>query len=228
VKGTLEYIGRRDSQVKIRGYRVELGEIETALRRQPGVREAVVLLREDMPGDRRIVAYIVPAEAGDPPRADVLQQRLGVCLPTYMIPSAVVVLPELPLTANGKIDRRRLPVVTRERPQFSAAYAAPTTAMECTVARLWREILRIDDVGIHDNFFSLGGDSIAAIQVATRARSSGLAITPLLLFQHQTVAELAAHLDSEEAESGSDTPAAGAVVTPAQLSYLSSRVQLDS
>jgi non-ribosomal peptide synthase protein (TIGR01720 family) len=192
-------VGRLDDQVKIRGFRIELGEIESALLSCPGVREALVLAREDEPGDKRLVAYLVAQDASqeatethaaliEPAR---LREHLGIRLPGYMIPSAFVVLDSLPLTPNGKIDRKALPKPDSARPQLQHAFQPPQTPAQITLARIWRDVLRLDEVGIHDNFFELGGDSILSIQIIARANAAGLTLTPKQVFQHQSIAQLA-------------------------------------
>jgi amino acid adenylation domain-containing protein len=192
--GNLEYVGRRDQQVKIRGYRVEIGEIEAALRQQAGVREAVALMREDVPGDRRLVAYVV----ADSITADGLQQALRTSVPDYMVPAALVWLDALPLTANGKVDRGRLPVPSGERPALVQEYTAPRTPDEETLARIWSEVLRLDRVGIHDNFFALGGHSLTAMQVIARVRDAFAIELPLRpLFESPTIAAVARLIEEE-------------------------------
>jgi amino acid adenylation domain-containing protein/non-ribosomal peptide synthase protein (TIGR01720 family) len=188
--GALEFLGRRDGQVKVRGFRVELGEIEAVLGRHPAVRERVVIVRDDQPGDKRVVAYWV-AEAGRAASAGELRAYLQDRLPSYMVPSAFVTLPALPLSPNGKVDRRALPPPAASG-DGSASYEAPRTESERMVAEIWKQVLRRERVGVHDNFFDLGGDSILSIQIIARARGAGLSLTPKQLFQHQTVAELAA------------------------------------
>ncbi len=189
--GILEYVGRRDHQVKVRGHRVELGEIEAAVRQQAGIRDAAVLLREDDPGDRRLVAYVVPSP-GEAIVSDRLQQALRATLPEYMVPALIVALDALPMTAHGKVDRARLPVPAGERPSLTQTYVAPRTRAEATLARIWGEVLRLDRVGIHDNFFALGGDSILSLQIVARATQAGLRLAPRLVFEHQTIEALAA------------------------------------
>ena len=187
--GNLEYLGRADDQVKIRGFRIELGEIETVLRRHPHVFQAVVVAREDIPGQKRLVAYVVPHEKQ--PNADELRHFLKQKLPNYMVPSAFVLLKALTMTPNQKVDYRALPV-----PDFSRSaedsFVAPQTPTEERLAAIWSEILRLKQVGIHDNFFELGGDSILSIQVISRANQAGIQIAPKQLFKYQTIAELAA------------------------------------
>ncbi|RYZ37357.1 MAG: amino acid adenylation domain-containing protein, partial [Myxococcaceae bacterium] len=187
--GTLDFIGRLDFQVKLRGYRIELGEIEATLRSHPGLRDAVVLLREDVPGDARLVAYVAP-EMDTPP----LREHLRKHLPEYMVPAAVMALPVLPLTPNGKVDRKALPVP--EASQLPThAYVAPETPTEVALAALWSEVLHVPAVGRHDNFFELGGHSLLATQVVSRIRSTlGVELPLGDLFRAPTVAELAERL----------------------------------
>jgi non-ribosomal peptide synthase protein (TIGR01720 family) len=180
-----------DHQVKIRGFRIELGEIETVLRQHGQVREAAVLAREDAPGLKRLAAYVVAREEGTPSVAE-LRAFLGAKLPEYMTPAAFVFLESLPLTPNGKLDRKSLPAPGGERPEIDKVYVEPETTAERALARIWAEVLRLDKVGTGDNFFALGGDSILAIQVVSRARRAGFGLTPRQLFQHQTLGELAA------------------------------------
>ncbi len=187
-EGTLEFLGRMDEQVKVRGYRIEPGEIEAALLSHPGVREAVVVVREDAPGDRRLAAYVVAQ--GDPPSTAELREHLGERVPEYMVPSAFVTLDALPLTPNGKIDRRGLPAPDRQR-GLDHAFVAPRTPAEVVLAEVWGGVLGVERVGVHDNFFELGGDSILSIQVVSRARKAGLHLTPRHVFEHPTVAGLA-------------------------------------
>ncbi|OSI54391.1 hypothetical protein BSZ15_22670 [Bradyrhizobium canariense] len=195
--GTIEYLGRSDSQVKVRGFRIELHEIEIHLAEQPGVSEAAVVAREDRPGDRRLVAYLVagPGNVLEPQR---LRDRLEAQLPTYMIPSAFVTLERLPLTANGKVDREALPAP--EYQVLNIPFEPPTTAAEHAVANLFADILVVPRVGVHDNFFLLGGHSLLATQLVARVRDRlhrDLLVRDLLL--HPTVADLAAHLDTLKA-----------------------------
>jgi amino acid adenylation domain-containing protein/non-ribosomal peptide synthase protein (TIGR01720 family) len=185
--GEIEYLGRVDDQVKIRGYRIELGEIETALLARPSVRACAVVAREDKPGHKRLVAYVVPEGKAD---AAALREALGASLPEYMMPSAFVTLDTLPLTPNGKLDRRALPSPDWTRLARPLRYAPPRTAVEATLARIWADVLGVGRVGVHDNFFNLGGDSILSIQIVSRAAAAGLRLTAKDLFQHQTVAEL--------------------------------------
>ncbi|ETB33428.1 hypothetical protein N602_29740 [Mycobacterium avium subsp. hominissuis 10-5606] len=160
--GQLDYLGRADEQVKVRGYRIELGEIQAALSALDGVEQAVVVAREDNPGDKRLVGYITGT--ADPAEA---RARLGERLPAYMVPAAIVALDAIPLTPNGKLDTRALPA-----PEYSDAgqYRAPETPVEQTLAAIYAQVLGVQRVGVDDSFFDLGGDSISSMQVVTRAK----------------------------------------------------------
>ncbi len=181
----IEYLGRIDQQVKIRGFRIELGEIESLLLQHSGVREAVVVAR-----DQRLIAYLVPSCGELPPPHD-LRTHLKAKLPDYMVPAAFVLIDHVPLTNNGKTDLRALPDPEPARPDTGAAFVSPRTPTEEMLAAIWQRVLRLERVGIHDNFFDLGGDSILSILVVAQARQAGLALSPKLIFQHQTIAELA-------------------------------------
>ena len=189
--GNIEFLGRIDDQVKIRGYRIELGEIEATLGEHPRVREAVAMAREDTPGDRRLVAYVVLTQATSQ-KVEELRNFLKGKLPEHMIPSAFVFLGSLPLTPNGKVDRKALPVPDQTRPELEGAFVAPRTALEKRLARIWGEVLKLEKVGIHDNFFELGGQSLLATQVISRIRTAFGAEVPLrAMFEAPTIAEFA-------------------------------------
>jgi amino acid adenylation domain-containing protein/non-ribosomal peptide synthase protein (TIGR01720 family) len=218
--GTIELLGRMDHQVKVRGFRIELGEIEAALVALAGVREAVVVVREDRsaggPADRRLVAYVV----GDAAAAE-LRRSLHERLPDYMVPATFVTLAALPLTPNGKVDRKALPAP--EQPAAREGYVAPRTREEEILAALWAQVLRLPRVGVNENFFELGGDSILSVQIVARARQAGLLFTVRQIFEHQTVAALARHAvaavaaDSVGAAGARQEPVAGEVpLTPIQ------------
>ncbi|WP_260636943.1 non-ribosomal peptide synthase/polyketide synthase [Streptomyces angustmyceticus] len=193
--GTLEYLGRADQQVKIRGFRIEPGEIEAALTAHPDVAEAVVGVREDAPGVRRLVAHVVGAGKDAPPSAAALRAHLAETLPAHMVPAAYVALDALPLTVNGKLDHRALPAPGPDGFAAGEDRTAPRTEAERLVARVWSEVLDTGDMGVADSFFALGGDSILAIRVTSRLRAAlGAEVSPRLLFTHPTVAELAAAL----------------------------------
>jgi amino acid adenylation domain-containing protein len=192
--GQLEYLGRQDEQVKIRGYRVELGEIEGALRGQPGVKEAAVLAVKSGAWQKRLVAYVV-AQPGARVESDVLRGRLRHQLPEYMLPAAFVELDALPLTSSGKVDQRALP--TPDWQEERAAYEAPRDDTELALAEIWAEVLGLDQLGVHDNFFELGGDSISSIRVLSRIRQAFEAEIPVrTLFLAPTIAQLAEHVES--------------------------------
>ena len=197
--GELEVLGRRDEQVKVRGYRIETGEVEAALRELEWVREAVVVVREDVAGDQRLVCYLVGGggaeEAGEQgERVGELKVRLRERLPEYMVPAAYVWLAELPLTPNGKVDRRALPK-PGDSHLPSRSYVAPRNAEEELLAQIWRELLRVERVGVTDNFFELGGHSLLATQVVSRVRQVFQQEVALrTLFEAPTIEELAARL----------------------------------
>jgi len=191
---TVEFLGRIDNQVKIRGFRVELGEIEALLARYPMVRDAVVTVREDVPGQKRLVAYIVCAR-GQEITLDELRGYLRRALPEYMVPSAFVFLQALPLMANGKVDRRKLPSPDQMPRPAERSFVAPRTPVEKSLAEVWAQVLGSQRIGIHDKFFEIGGDSILCIQVIAKASQLGLQLTPRQLFQYQTIAELSSVVD---------------------------------
>lgn len=188
--GAIEYLGRIDFQVKIRGFRIELGEVESVLANHPAIHEIVVVARADQAGNQQLVAYIVLVPNHHPTAGelrDFAQQRL----PEYMVPAVFVVLEALPLSSNGKVDRRALPAPDAGRLALSSGFVAASTPQEQLLAAIWAGLLGLERVGIHDNFFELGGDSLRATQVTAKAREGGLNLTLQQLFQHQTVFELA-------------------------------------
>ncbi|MBG1267392.1 non-ribosomal peptide synthetase/type I polyketide synthase [Nostoc sp. WHI] len=192
--GNIEYLGRIDNQVKVRGFRIELGEIEAILSQHPVALQVAVIAREDVPGDKRLVAYLVLNQE-EAPTVNDLRQFLKQKLPNYMMPSAFVFLETLPLTPNGKVDGRALPTPDLRR-ELEVSFVAPTTSIEETLGKIWADVLRVEQVGIHDNFFDLGGDSILSLQIIARANIAGLQLIPKQLFAHQTIAELAAVVDT--------------------------------
>ncbi|MFJ1823055.1 amino acid adenylation domain-containing protein, partial [Streptomyces sp. NPDC088139] len=196
-EGSLEYLGRADQQVKLRGFRIEPGEIETVLVGRPGVGQATVVVREDRPGDKRLVAYLVAAEEGARIEPGDVQRQVSGLLPDYMIPSAFVVLDEIPLTVNGKVDRRALPA-----PQFSneTTGRAPRTGKEEVLCGLFAEILGLPSVTIDDHFFNLGGHSLLATRLVGRIRTVlGVELSVATLFENPIVATLVEKLDGAEA-----------------------------
>ncbi|MEH1980825.1 MAG: amino acid adenylation domain-containing protein [Nostoc sp.] len=186
--GNIEFLGRIDHQVKIRGFRIELSEIEATLTQHPQVRDAVVIAREDIPGVKNLAAYIIPELTQ--PTSNELRLFLKSKLPNYMVPASFTVLEVLPITPNGKVDRRALPVPEFESDE-STGFVSPHTHTEEILANIWRDVLVLKQVGIHDNFFELGGDSIISMQIIAKANQAGLKLTPKQLFQQQTIAELA-------------------------------------
>ena len=189
--GCLFHHGRKDFEVKIRGYRVDIGEVETVLTGIEGVKQAVVVGWEDNPGNKRLIAYVVPVETHKVTVTE-LRRVLAEKLPDYMVPSAFITLPRLPLTATGKIDRRALPPPDRTRPLLDNSFVAPRTTAEANLAAIWAEVLGLDRVGVNDSFLELGGDSLSATQVITRVSLEFEVRVPLrLLFDAPTIAEMA-------------------------------------
>ncbi|HZI11501.1 MAG TPA: amino acid adenylation domain-containing protein, partial [Myxococcus sp.] len=218
--GVLEFLGRADAQVKVRGYRVELAEIEAALQQHPDVREAVVVARVEGAGDKRLVAYVTAKEGGGL-ESQALRAHVGGRLPEYMVPSAVVVLEALPLTTTGKLDRKALPAPAAVLAAAPREHAAPRDSTEEALASIWAAVLRVPQVGIHDNFFALGGDSILSLQLIARARAAGLHLTPRHLFQHPTIAQLAAVVATAPASQAEQGLVEGEVpLTPIQRAFL--------
>ncbi|MBL9005521.1 MAG: amino acid adenylation domain-containing protein [Myxococcales bacterium] len=189
--GKIEFLGRIDHQVKIHGYRIELGEIEAALSTHPSVAACVVVAREDKPGDKRLVAYVVPQPGGSI-AIDELRPHLAKQLPQYMLPAMYVSLPALPLTRNGKIDRRALPAPEREPAR--TAFVPPAGPLEQALASLFCSVLRLPRMGRHDDFFALGGDSLRAVRAVMRAQHAGIALSVSQLFRAPTLALLSAAL----------------------------------
>ncbi|MGH3918222.1 MAG: amino acid adenylation domain-containing protein, partial [Pseudonocardiaceae bacterium] len=215
--GEVDYLGRADHQVKIRGFRIELGEVEAALSRHDDVAEAVVVVRAEESGHKRLVAYLVPAPgAATDPAADAgaLRRFVSQVLPDHMVPAAFVSLAKLPLNPNGKLDRRALPA-----PDWSggASYLAPRNPVEQVVAEIWADVLGVERVGVEDNFFALGGDSILSIQVVARAARAGLRMRSRDIFLHQTIASLAPNITAAQREPVEQGPVTGPVpLTPIQ------------
>jgi amino acid adenylation domain-containing protein len=205
--GSIMFLGRVDQQVKLRGFRIEPGEIAAALAQHPAVRESSIMLHTDDLGER-LVAYVVPASAERRTTNDVerdpafglrpssldhdLRAFLAERLPEYMLPAVFIFLAALPLTPNGKVDRRALPAPDRTRIDAEHTFVAPRTPAETALAAIWAAVLELERVGVHDNFFALGGDSIRSIQIVARAQAAGLRLSPRQLFLHQTIADLAA------------------------------------
>ncbi len=210
--GQLRYVGRADEQVKIRGYRIELGEVQAALNAVAGVEQAVVIAREDRPGDKRLVGYITGT--ADPVE---VRAQLGERLPVYMVPVAVVVLAGLPLTVNGKLDKRALPA-----PEYQGAdsYRAPVTVTEEILAGIYAQVLGLERVGVDDSFFELGGDSILSMQVVARARAAGVLCRPRDIFVEQTVARLARVAGVVDGAAGVVDEGVGSVVATPIMRWL--------
>ncbi|ACZ86404.1 non-ribosomal peptide synthase/polyketide synthase [Streptosporangium roseum] len=208
--GRLEYGGRADDQVKIRGFRVEPAEIEAVLDRHESVAQVVVVAREDRPRVRQLVAYVVPAESAGPPDPAALRALAASALPDYMVPAAVVILDALPLLSNGKLDRRALPA-----PDFTAVGGRePTGDVERALHAVFAEVLDLPGLGVDDDFFALGGDSIVAMRLVSRIRAAGLRITPRQVFQHRTVAALAAVAAASGPDAGARASGDGTGTVP--------------
>jgi len=195
--GQIQFLGRRDGQVKVRGYRIELGEVEVALSRHPGVAQAAATVREDRPGDKRLVGYVVPTDGEAAPSVDVLRRHLEGQLPDYMLPTAYVALEQLPRTPSGKVARRDLPVPEKKRPPLTTPFAAPKTPLHQQLARAWAAVLQLDEVGIDDNFFDLGGTSLLAQTVTAELRRDGIEMNVVRLFQAPSIRGLAAAMQDE-------------------------------
>ena len=190
--GELEFLGRCDHQTKIRGFRIEPNEIESVLTVQPEVAAAVVIARELRPGDRRLIAYIVPKYSDAPPASEVLRERVRQVLPAYMVPSAFVLMSALPVTPSGKVDRQQLPTPDETRPTLTTPFAPPRTRVEQAFATIWSELLRVDRVGVDDDFFDLGGHSLLAAQFVNRVEMIFDAAFPLReVFERPTIRQLA-------------------------------------
>ena len=198
--GTVEFLGRADGQIKIRGFRIETGEVEALLRQQPKVREAVVLARHDDQGEARLVAYVVP-DRQQPPAQGELRVYLSERLPDAMVPSAFVLLKALPLNSNGKVDRGALPAPNAVHPELDAAFVPPRTEMERAIAQVWQEVLHLEKVGLHDNFFDLGGHSLLLVQTSAGLRKVFEREIPMIeLFKRTTIASLASYFGQEAEE----------------------------
>jgi acyl carrier protein len=213
--GELEYLGRLDHQVKLRGFRIELGEIESALLGHPGVRDAVVVAREDQPGGARLVAYLVAEGRDGEDLQALLPAWLGFYLPSHMVPAAFVVLPALPLTPNGKVDRKALPAPDW---QAGATSVAPRTPLEEVLAGFFAEALGLESVGVEDSFFRLGGHSLLATQLVGKVRGAFQVELPLKrLFETPTVAALAAAIAAAETKPGQSERIARALLKVQKL-----------
>ncbi|MGH8017131.1 MAG: amino acid adenylation domain-containing protein, partial [Opitutaceae bacterium] len=222
--GNLEFLGRLDHQIKLRGFRIELGEIESVLRTHPDVADAVVVAREDVPGARRLVAYVVD-KPGTSPSARALLDFLGSRLPEYMAPAAFVTLERLPLTPNGKVDRKALPAPDDTALATAGDFVAPRTPVETAVADIWRDLLGAERVGIHDNFFDLGGHSLLAMRaVAQIGKATGGKLPVRWLFDCPTIATLAARIEGSPAAASREPIVAAARSAPMPLSHEEQRL----
>jgi acyl carrier protein len=200
--GAVEFLGRIDHQVKLRGFRIELGEIEAQLDALPGISQSVVLLREDLPGLRQLVAYVITTD-GQTLEAEQIRAALGKELPDYMVPATIIAMKEFPLSPNGKLDRKALPAP--EAPASGSVYSAPESPVEKQLATMWAELLGADKVGIHDDFFALGGHSLVAMQLVSRIMTAMQVELPLdALFNAPTIAGLARQIDENAAKPQGD------------------------
>jgi non-ribosomal peptide synthetase component F len=186
--GNLVYLGRIDNQVKVKGFRIELDEVETILNQFAGVRECAVVAREDATGEKRLVAYVVE----DTPQSEVdeLRKAMKTKVPEYMVPTTFVKMESLPLTTNGKVDRQALPAPDRKQNGCTENCATRHSQAEQTLMKIWAEVLKVERVGLNDNFFDLGGDSILGTLILARAAQAGVRFSPRQLFEHQTIAAL--------------------------------------
>jgi amino acid adenylation domain-containing protein len=195
--GDLEYLGRIDQQIKVRGFRIELGEIESVFRQHPQVQDCVAILQSNA-GEKSLALYVV-AKDNQPPTINDLRRHAGERLPEYMLPASVTFLPALPLTAHGKVDRQALPLPEHARPALEENYVAPASEVEQSLAEIWAQVLGLERVGVEDNYFTLGGDSIRSIEIRAKAHARGLNISVQELFQYQTIRGLARQLREAEA-----------------------------
>jgi amino acid adenylation domain-containing protein/non-ribosomal peptide synthase protein (TIGR01720 family) len=222
--GTLEFLGRIDQQVKVRGFRIEPAEVEAVLAAHPAVAQAAVTLRQTAAGQPQLVAYVTPSSEGVRISPLELKEHARRRLPEYMVPAVVVPLEALPLSPNGKLDRRALPDPAPLASAASGAEQAPCTEAEATLARIWAEVLKVERVGIHDDYFELGGDSILSIQIVARARRAGLQLRPRQIFQHPTVARLAGVVQAASAAPSTEAAAGPAPLLPVQRWFLEQEV----
>jgi amino acid adenylation domain-containing protein len=198
-EGEIEFLGREDLQVKVGGHRIELGEVEAALLQHPGVAAAAVSAEGERQGAKRLIGYVVMSEAERASEAE-LRQYLREKLPEYMVPARVVQVARMPLTTNGKLDRKALPAVKNLRPELETSYVMPQTELEQSIAAVWQQVLKVDKVGIHDNFFDLGGNSLLMIQVHSKLRQVVEDISVIKMFQYPTISYLAKYLSQDQPE----------------------------
>jgi amino acid adenylation domain-containing protein len=211
--GELEFLGRADGQIKLRGFRIELGEIESILSTHPVLEQVVVLLREDVPGDKRLVAYIIPRNASTPEMADLRAYLMGK-LPDYMVPAAFISLPSFAMTANGKIDRKALPAPSWASLTQNSKYVAPRTPQEESFAKIWANVLHLERVGVEDNIFELGGDSLHVFQIAARANQAGIEARPRQILQYRNISAILADI-----EKSSSAPKQAPLIPVARAKY---------
>lgn len=215
--GNIELLGRRDDQFKVRGYRIEAGEIEAVLLRHGSVREAIVMLEDEGSDDKTLVAYVIWKQAGNETE---LRTYIGNLLPYYMLPGRYVALTNIPLTPNGKVDRKAL-VVLGQASVSSTRFVEPTSDIEIVMAQIWRQVLGLENIGVHDNFFRLGGDSISALQISSQLLKYNYRMDMKHLFQHPTIAELSRLVRTEEVKKHDNGIVEGSVVlTPIQHWFL--------
>jgi amino acid adenylation domain-containing protein len=225
--GNLEFLSRADDQVKVRGFRIELGEIEAALHHLASVRDAVVAMREDTPGARRLVAYVVPARAGAAPAPGELRAALEAALPQYMIPAAFVTVESLPLSPNGKVDRRALPAPDPARPDLASEFEAPRDPLEEVLAVIWSDVLGVDRVGAGDNFFELGGHSLLAARIMGRVQDAfAVRLAARQIFEQPTVRRLAGAIKKAKGAVGPVLPPLARIPreAPLELSFAQQRM----
>jgi hypothetical protein len=213
--GEFEYLGREDSQVKIHGFRIELGEVEAALAQHKDVGQCAVVSRQDRPGEQKLVAYFVPTYDTKPTSTE-LRQFLQKKLPPHMIPYAFVEMVAIPLTVNGKVDRQQLPAPDLGAATRTREHVAPRTPQERTLAGILAEVLRIERVGVTDDLFELGADSLHVFQITSRATKAGLPITPRLVLQHRTIASVLSEMSTDN---DSSQPQVSAITRVAREKY---------
>ncbi len=202
--GVIDFLGRVDHQVKVRGHRIELGEIEAALMQHSDIRQAVVVLRTDNPEDPQLAAYLVPA-AAEVPAPNALRDFLKQKLPEHMVPAVYVSLEQMPMTPNGKIDRKALPAPQGSRVKGEGEFVAPKGSVEQSLAQIWKDILHVEQIGVDDNFFDFGGHSLQVVQVQNRLRETlGIDVPVLKLFQFPTIRALAKFIDEQQGPAGDD------------------------
>jgi acyl carrier protein len=225
--GTVEFLGRKDHQVKIRGYRIELDEIQTVLSRHPDVCSAVLTVRDDEADDKQLIAYVVLHD-GKTSTSDELRRYLRRELPEFMIPATIVQLDKFPLTPMGKVDRLALPVPDIIGSRSDKVYCAPTTPTQERLAEIWRELLKLERVGVDDNFFNLGGHSLLAMQVISRTRATFQVELPLRrLFEYPTVAGVATAIEAMQADAQREIRSQPAINAVARAAYRKKRSSLD-